>query len=385
LRLLGRFDEAEACVKRLREFDPDDTLTIRHFASEGNQPRQEEEIERLKAMLERKGTSVPDQIATAFALGRLLDRADRFDEAFRRYEWGNTLMRRNWPPNGERTDAKMFARQVDLLVERSTPEILTQAAVTANMSELPVFIVGMPRSGTTLVEQICASHSRIFAAGELDAIPRIAARLAREEGDDDAARALSRRRAADLHLLRLHALGRGAVRVADKLPNNVLNVGVIARLFPRARIVYCSRDARDISLSCYFQLFMDGAQYFSYDLADCGRRCRDIERLTRNWLKLRPFHMIEVNYEALVADLEGESRRLIEFLGLDWEPQCLDFHRTERMVATVSHWQVRQPLYKSSVGRWRHYEKHLGPLFSALNGSAEAPPTATSADAAVWA
>jgi hypothetical protein len=144
-------------------------------------------------------------------------------------------------------------------------------------------------------------------------------------------------------------------------------------LFPRARVIYCSRDPRDISLSCYFQLFADGAQSFSYDLADCGTRCREVQRLARHWLRLLPFHMIEINYEVLVDDLEAESRRLIEFLELDWEPACLDFHRTERTVVTVSHWQVRQPLYKSSVGRWRNYEKHLGPLLAVLNDSTDMP------------
>jgi hypothetical protein len=153
------------------------------------------------------------------------------------------------------------------------------------------------------------------------------------------------------------------------MPDNVVLVGLIARLFPRARIVYCSRDPLDIALSCYFQLFSEGAQYFSYDLADCGRRCRQVERLAAHWLSLLPLQMIEMNYEKLVADLEGESRRLIEFLGLDWEPACLNFHRTERTIATVSHWQVRQPIYTSSIGRWRHYEKHLGPLFAALDGN----------------
>jgi hypothetical protein len=167
----------------------------------------------------------------------------------------------------------------------------------------------------------------------------------------------------------LHRLGGGALRVVDKLPDNVVMIGLIARLFPRARIVYCSRDPRDISLSCYFQLFSEGAQFFSYDLADCGSRCREVQRLAAHWLKLLPLHMIEVNYEKLVADLEGESRRLIEFLGLDWDPACLDFHRTERTVATVSHWQVRQPIYSSSIRRWQNYEKHLGPLYAALDGS----------------
>jgi hypothetical protein len=141
--------------------------------------------------------------------------------------------------------------------------------------------------------------------------------------------------------------------------------------------VYCSRDARDISLSCYFQLFSDGAQPFSYDLADCISRSHEVQRLAAHWLKLLPWHMIEVNYEALVTDLEGQSRRLIEFLGLDGEPACLDFHRTERTVATISHWQVRQPLYSTSDGRWRPYEKHLAPFLASLDDATplEVEPT----------
>jgi tetratricopeptide (TPR) repeat protein len=366
LRLLGRFDEADACLDRLREIDPTDLREIWHIPSTGQQTQSEGQIERLAAVIDRQESTIENRIMAGFALGRLLDTAGRFDEAFLRYTEANAFVRKNWPRHGDSFDARVFTRQVDGMIAANTVESLTEAAVRGNMSELPIFIVGMPRSGTTLVEQICASHSRIFGAGELDDIARIAAVLPPGE-DDRSIRAEAGRRAADAHIVKLYRLGLGALRVVDKLPDNVLFVGLIARLFPRARIVYCSRDPRDISLSCYFQLFSDGAQFFSYDLADCGTRCWEVYRLAAHWLKLLPFHMIEVNYEKLIADLEGESRRLIEFLGLDWEPACLDFHRTERTVATVSHWQVRQPLYASSVGRWRHYEKHLGPLFSALD------------------
>jgi tetratricopeptide (TPR) repeat protein len=372
LRLLGRFDEADACVKRLREMDPKDILSVRHLPSEGKRPQEAADMEQLVSALERPDTSVNDQITAGFALGRLLDSAGRFDEAFSRYAVANTLVRQTWPPTGDRFDAEVFARRVDKLIETCRPELLTSAAGIGNISELPVFIVGMPRSGTTLVEQICASHSRVFGAGELNDIGRLAMELTHEMGDASTKAHVKRRRAADGHILRLHRLGQGAVRVVNKMPDNVLYVGLIAWLFPRARIIYCSRDARDISLSCYFQLFDDGAQFFSYDLADCGRRCRKVQRLAAHWLTLLPLHMIELNYETLVANLEGESRRLIEFLGLDWEPACLDFHRTERTVATVSHWQVRQPIYSNSVGRWRNYEKHLTPLLAALNDSKEA-------------
>ena len=367
LRLVGRFEEADRCAARLREIDPEDLRAVRHVPSTGQSPNEEGEIERLLTVVERAEGSIEDRVTAGFALGRLLDKAGRFDEAFAHYTEVNTLVRRNWPFNGDRFDAESFMRSIDALIDTNTEKSLADAVGSGNVSELPVFVVGMPRSGTTLVEQICASHSRIFGAGELDAIPRIAAALAQPSAAK-AGRAEASRRAADRHIVQLHHLGRGALRVVDKMPDNVLLVGLIARLFPRARIIYCSRDPRDTSLSCYFQLFSDGAQYFSYELAACGRRCRQIERLAGHWLRLLPLHMIEVNYENLVRDLEGETRRLIEFLGLDWEPACLDFHRTERTVATISYWQVRQPIYTGSIGRWRSYERHLGRLFAALDG-----------------
>jgi tetratricopeptide (TPR) repeat protein len=370
LRLLGRFDEADACVKRLIEIDPTDLLAIRHVPWSGNQAQGPAEIDRLALVLDRPDANAEDRISAGFALGRLLDEAGRFDEAFVRYATANALVRQNWPPTGDRFDAERFARTIDALINTDKGPELAEVAAAGNISELPVFIVGMPRSGTTLVEQICSSHPLVFGAGELEAIALVAARLAREQADDQS-KAEARRRAADAHVLYLHKLGRGAVRVVDKFPDNVLFVGLIARLFPRARIIYCSRDPRDISLSCYFQRFAEKAQPFSYDLADCGRRCRAVQRLAEHWLKVLPLHMIEVNYEKLVADLEGESRRLIQFLELDWDPACLDFHRTERTVATVSLWQVRQPLYSSSVGRWRHYDKHLGSLLATLNDPIE--------------
>ena len=265
-------------------------------------------------------------------------------------------------------DADRFAARIEGLIERYPDRSSVEYADFSNMSELPVFVVGMPRSGTTLVEQICATHSRVFGAGELGDIIRLDHILNR--GDIAGSPELHGETAwkiAKEHIVKLYGQAKGALRVVDKMPDNILLVGLILRLFPRARIIWCSRDKRDTALSCYFQMFAPGAQHFSYDLADCGHRMRLIERLARHWMTLVPTRMIEMNYEALINDLEGQSRRLIEFLGLGWEPACMDFHRTERSVATVSYWQVRQPLYQSSVGRWRNYEQHLSPLFAALS------------------
>ncbi len=369
LRLLGRFDEADRCLDHLRELDPNDIRAVRHVPATGAQHRGPEDIEALATICDDPGAKASDRITGGFALGRLLHDAGRYDEAFARYSAANLLARENWPAPSDRFDSEAFAKSIDALINTNPPESFAEAPITGSISEMPVFIVGMPRSGTTLVEQICASHSKVLGAGERTDIAMLASELHRERKDGDLQEAA--RRAADAHIRRLHRLANGALRVVDKLPDNMVLIGLISRLFPRARIIYCSRDPRDISISCFFQMFVEGAQHFAYDLADCGKRCVQVRRLAEHWLKLFPHHMIEVNYEKLVGDLEGESRRIIDFLGLEWEPSCLDFHQTERTVATVSHWQVRQPIYSSSVGRWRKYEKHLGPLFAALKAPSD--------------
>ncbi|HET6235169.1 MAG TPA: sulfotransferase [Acetobacteraceae bacterium] len=225
----------------------------------------------------------------------------------------------------------------------------------------------MPRSGTSLIEQIAAGHSQVFGAGELrdasniaDALEAHARDRAAQEVDPDLASRL-----ADAYLAKPLSLGAGKTRVIDKLPDNIIHLGVIGVLFPAARIIFCRRDPRDTILSCYFRKF-DAEISWAYDLVDCGHRTLEIERLAEHWRRVLPQQMLTIDYEAMVADLEGQSRRLIEFLGLDWEPACLDFHKTDRPVLTASGWQVRQPIYPQSVGRWRHYERHIGPLLEVL-------------------
>jgi tetratricopeptide (TPR) repeat protein len=367
LRSLGRFEEADDYFHKVRALDPADPRSFKHVSSEGKALQANEE-EHLAAVLDRRDISTDARITAGFGLGRLLDKAGRYDEAFARYATANALVREIWPKTGDLFDVDRFTARIEGLIERYRDRSSVEPADFSNMSELPVFVVGMPRSGTTLVEQICASHSRVFGAGELADLIRLQNFLNRPDvaGSPEVFRKSARRLAKE-HIVKLHGQANGALRVVDKMPDNILQVGLIARLFPRARIIWCTRDSRDIALSCYFQMFAPGAQHFSYDLADCGHRMRLIDQLGRHWMTLLPSRMIEVNYEKLTSDLEGQSRRLIEFLGLRWEPACMEFHLTERPVAIVSYWQVRQPLYQSSVGRWQKYEKHLSPLLAALS------------------
>ncbi len=363
LRSSGRFEEALLCFRRVVDLDPDWPEAYRSLAVTGQRAADEGQLRRLEAVLKNRGRSVSDRISAGFALGMLLDNADRCDEAFPCFAEANALHRQQRAEAGERFDIEALRRQVDDLIELATPDFFSAAAPWGNPSQAPVFIVGMPRSGTSLVEQIAASHSRVFGAGELHVLGEIWDTLSRHNRDRpveqwDAAFA---RRLADRHLGYLKALGDGAVRIIDKMPDNIFFLWLIAALSPSARIILCRRDLRDVCLSCYFHHFTEGHLY-AYDLADCGARALEVGRLATHWLRVLPLEILVIDYEELVSDLEGESRRLIGFLGLEWEPACLDFYRTERPVLTASAWQVRQPLYRRSIGRWRHYEPHLAAL-----------------------
>ena len=365
----GHIEEAVSCFQRALEIEPDLAEAHECLARNGLTAGDEVQLRRLAGLLASSDRPIPDRVAAGFALGTYLDNADRPDEAFPCFREANARCRQLLADTEEHFDADALGREMSGVIERSRATLFASAAGWGNRSELPVFIVGMPRSGTSLVEQIAASHSGVFGAGERKDIFRIAeAVLAHnrdrpmEEWDMEFARGL-----ADKHVAYLRALSGVAVRVTDKMPDNVFHLGIIAVLFPAARVIFCRRDARDTSLSCYFHRFGEG-NAFSYDLADCGRRCLEVERLAAHWRRVLPLSLLTVDYEALVEDPEGESRRLIEFLGLDWEPACLDFQHTVRPVFTGSSWQVRKPIFRRSVGRWRRYERHLQPLLEVLEG-----------------
>lgn len=367
LRTLGRFDEARSCLRHALELDPELPAAHAGLAILGQAVGTEDELRRLRALMSRSDHSVQTRSDAGFALGMLLDNADRYDEAFPCFARANDLYRGMLASAGQAHDRTAVRQHVDGLIQACTAEFFSCVENEGNPSDAPVFIVGMPRSGTSLVEHIAATHSRVTGAGELPNIGLIVHALRRHgqgRRADDLDPNLGRR-LADGYVARLAALGKGAARVIDKMPDNILHLGAVSVLFPRARVIFCRRDLRDVCLSCYFCRF-DQPQPWAYDLEDCGSRALEIERLAEHWRRVLPLRTLTIDYEALVADLEGESRRLIEFLGLDWEPACLDFHKTERPVLTASGWQVRQPIYNRSVGRWRKYERHLAPLLAVL-------------------
>jgi tetratricopeptide (TPR) repeat protein len=242
-----------------------------------------------------------------------------------------------------------------------------------NPSPVPVFIIGMPRSGTTLIEQILASHPKVFGAGELPEFEN-AAKCVFGSGDSptlfpEVVPSLSGaalRRIGTRYVAAVTALAPGASRITDKMPVNFRYAGLIHRALPNARIIHCRRDPIDTCLSCFSKLFTEG-QAYSYALGELGRYYRGYYRLMEHWRGVLPAHvMIEVSYEDVVADLETQARRIVAHCGLEWDAACLTFDRTERPIRTASASQVRRPIYRTSVGRWRAYGRLLDPLMEAL-------------------
>jgi tetratricopeptide (TPR) repeat protein len=273
-------------------------------------------------------------------------------------------------------DSGQYEAFADRIIETFDAALFARLKGLGSASERPVFIVGMPRSGTTLTEQIIASHPQVFGAGErrfaqrgLGFLPHV---MGRPQLDplsclpDIGPEALQA--VADWHLGQLAALDHGkAARIVDKMPDNYSLLGWLAVLFPRARFIHCRRDPRDVALSCWITNFT--AIRWANDLDHMTRRILQYRRLMDHWRQVLPTPVLEVDYEAMVADQVGQSRRLIDWLGLAWDERCLSFFKTERLVRTASVAQVRQPIYKRSVARWRHYENMLAPLLADLDSA----------------
>ena len=319
-------------------------------------------IETAQSMASDATTSLDARIRLNVALGHYFDRQRDYDRAFTFLHAGNSMQAAR-----QRYDSTLFTAAVDRLIEVFTSELfarLPRADVPGG--ERPLFIVGMPRSGTTLTEQILASHSQVIGGGELSVLLSTGMQIPSYPHGVRDLTAASLNGLAAQYLQRLDTISATAPRVSDKLPFNFMHVGLIALLFPKAAIVHCRRDPVDNALSCFFTGFADQIQ-FANDLETIGRYYLDYARLMRHWHAVLPGRVFDVQYEELVADTERVVRALISYCRLEWEDACLAFHRTERGVRTPSRWQVRQPMYGSSVARWKRYEKHLEPLLKVLD------------------
>lgn len=358
----GDLREAKESLRQAIRLNPK-PLYFARFAKAGKFLAGDPLIDRLAALADTP-LSPEDQALADFALGKAYDDTGRYDEAFFRFALGNKRVRA-----GIAYDEAAALALIGSIGGVFAKEFLAARRGWGDPSEKPVFIAGLPRSGSTLIERILTAHPSVASVGEsndfadsrrealigasLPPFPRLAEAL-------DAAAC---RRIAERYLARMPA----GLRVINKMPGNFAYLGLIALAFPEARILYPRRDPMDTCLSCYCELFAAGHP-FAYDLGELGRYWKACDGLMAHWREALPAGMLlDVDYQALVEDPEGETRRMLAHLGLPWDPACLDFANAKGRVSTASASQVRRPIYRDSVGRSRHYERHLGELRAALN------------------
>ncbi len=351
---LGELKLAEAALERAVSLQPALGDAQRHLAALRQNPANATELATLAARANDPRTPIPDRIELFFTLGRLTEKSGDYDAAFGHFSAANRLLRAELAKAGQRFDRERLHADIDRIIAAWPKGNFAAFANWGNPTEQPVFIVGMPRSGSSLFEQIAASHPQVFGAGERLGIGAIAQRLG--WAPSPAWTPASIAEAAELYLEEVPATG--AKRIIDKMPDNVFQLGLIATLFPNARVIFCERDPRDLALSCFFQHFAQ-PYGFDTDIEDIGFRIVELDRLKAHWLQALPLRCLTFSYEQLLAAPAAESRRLIDFLGLEWDEKCLAFHQTQRVVRTASWSQVRKPLYSDSVGRWKNYEAHL--------------------------
>ena len=369
-QILGRFEDAEPNHRKAIELNPSFGKSYAALATAnrfGDEKEQQEILEHIHAELERDDIDPATRVHFHSAASRLLDRQGRYDEAFGHYRSGNDI-RDAAIPNRDTEDMDMWAKLKALY----TKEFFETRRERGDETEQPVFIVGMPRSGTTLTEQILASHPRVFGAGELQAtgaaVSGFARTLDRKVEYPDFIGELTSKELAEMSKLYLDGYPEdagGYDRVTDKLPGNFAHLGTLTMMLPNAKFIYCRRNAVDNCLSCYFQNF-SADLWYTFNQEKLAKYYLMHLDLMEHWRNVLPSRIFEVRYEDMTDDPEPIVRGMLEFCDLEWDDACLNFHETERAVKTASIWQVRQPMYKTSVAKWKRYEKHLGPLIEGL-------------------
>lgn len=367
----GRFEEAEKTAREVIARLPEASAGYLSLAHVHKFREDDGTLARIETMLENKDLDEAEQTALHYAAGKICDDLKQFDKAFVHFDTANRAAHKAY-------DHKPIEHYRQMRKTIFSKRFYRDRQGWGHQSDVPVFIVGMPRSGTTLTEQILSAHPEVFGAGELETMERMAGLAeaiapTRDEFPKSAlkltavgAELVGRRYVEDLR----RRADRPARRITDKMPHNFELLGLIALALPNAKIIHCRRNPLDTSLSCWTKNFNESHSY-NRSLTDLGRYYRGYADMMAHWREVLPIEILDIDYEDYTRDLEGTARKLVSFVGLDWDSRCLEFHKTDRTVRTASQWQVRQPIYTSSVARWRNYVAHLQPLIEALGPLAE--------------
>ncbi|MDF1837637.1 MAG: sulfotransferase [Planctomycetota bacterium] len=365
LKFQGQLDEARACFEKVVELDPGhgeawrNLVATKHFES-ADDPH----ILTMTQQVENPSVQRPLNPSLYFALAKALEDVGEYDKAFELYHKGNRKVRK-----GLRYDKESLEKVVDAIIEVQGAEFFAAGPLPNATKASPILIVGMPRSGSSLIEQILASHPDVFGAGETPILGKTMGVI----GGSTIARVQSVPKQSDealvklgeLYTERLQDLSPNAKRIADKFLLNLTHLGFLYRAVPNARIIHSTRDAMDTALAC-FKVRFTSSLNFAYDLEELAHFHNQMQRIMAHWRQFMPDSILTMPYEGLVENQEAESRRLLEFCGLEWNDAVLNFHETNRQVRSASSTQVRKPMYKGAVSRWKKYAKHLDPLRKAL-------------------
>ena len=369
LAMLGRFKEAESAIRTALRLDPM-LKAFYQLAQTRKFKLEADDIKEIKSRLKPASNAPKDaQIDALFALSKIYDKQKDYPAAFRYLEEATRLYR-----STNEFSITTYAAMFDRIAGLFTSEFIARYTGKCTSKLAPIFVLGMFRSGTTLIEQMLASHSQVQGGGELLSIVQIAKQLSLTWGargdsalDDDATVINDLTQAATRYEEMTTYLSGKQPRFTDKLPLNFFHIGMIHLLFPRASIIYCHRNPIATCFSCYQNnILMPADGSFTHDLTDLGRFYKLHERLMQHWQSALPGRILQVEYENMVENPDTEIKRVLEFCGLGFEPECLEFHTSDQPVATASVMQVREPIYKSGIDHWKNYERFLEPLIEAL-------------------
>ena len=368
LKAVGRYDDAVASYNECIRLRPDLGETYWSLANLKTYRFDAATVAEMERRLGGGGLTVQSEVNFLFALGKAYEDRGDFSRAWHFYSTGNTRQRAEVSYDPVLTEVTN-----DRLLKVFSAEFLQSRRGVGHPDPAPIFILGLPRSGSTLLEQILASHSQVEGTSELPYLGRVATWLNRNRADGinypEAVRELEPQNFAPLGkdylaFAQMHRRS-GAPRFIDKMPNNFPNIGLLSMILPNARIIDARRHPLDACLSCYRQLFAKG-QNFTYDLTEIGEYYLQYQRMMDHWAEVLPGRVLTVQYEQVVTDFEAQVRGLLDFCGLGWEDACLRFYESDRPVRTPSAEQVRQPIYDRSIGHWRHYAQHLDELITVI-------------------
>ncbi|WP_439632129.1 tetratricopeptide repeat protein [Gemmata sp.] len=369
---LGDMERANHYYREAIRHDPEYVGALSVLATHERDKMPEEDIARMQEFLAREHLTDWKRSTLHHGLAHYYDAKKDYAAAADHAAKGNALRREIWTRQGKAYSADDHTGFISFLMKQFTPDYFSRVKGWGLDTEVPVFVVGMPRSGTTLLEQILGSHPKVFGAGELaiakdtfDQLPKwmnkqVAPGLCLPEITEEIVKT-----AGNAHLARLQPHAPDAERIVDKMPDNYMWLGFLATIFPKAKFIYSKRDLHDVAVSCWVTNFKQIR--WASDQTEVANRIRNHVRIMDHWRKVLPVPLLEVEYEQTVEDLEAVARKMIDFVGLEWDPACLAFHESKRAVRTASLSQVRQPVYKRSVQRWKNYSEALKPLFDIID------------------